>query len=398
MSKSKMFVMVIIICMGRILLADSWASKTPIPTMRHGIGGGAVNNQLYAIGGSYQGGPFDINEVFNPATNSWNFASGMFVGCSGLPSGGCIGNVLYIAGGNYYGSDCILATNMAYNAGTHLWQIKCSMPTPRYDLAFAVVNGNLYAIGGFGYNGVTGAVEMYDTTTNNWVFKAGMPTPRMGLACAAFNGMIYAIGGYSGTVFYNITEVYDPGNNSWQNATSMPTPRGFCACGVVDSLIYVIGGYNGSHVGTNEAYNPTTNTWITRASMPTPRKGAAFGVINGKIYVAGGSNTSYVNANEEYSPYLDIDESGNAEAHADDRVYLSMSHNALRCNFYDNDQSQITVILYDATGRQIQEWHVRKNHELTLVSDNQRDFAKGVYFVKINGNNLQTTRKVICME
>jgi N-acetylneuraminic acid mutarotase len=67
-------------------------------------------------------------------------------------------------------------------------------------LVTAVVDGRIYAIGGTRSISLSGTtpmptVEVYDTATDRWSRKADMPTPRYALAVAVVNGKIYAIGG-----------------------------------------------------------------------------------------------------------------------------------------------------------------------------------------------------------
>ena len=81
------------------------------------------------------------------------------------------------------------------------WTTKADMPTPRYWFSTSVVDGKIYAIGGWG--GGTpqhrwySAVEEYDPETDTWTKKADMPTDRAYLSSSAVNGKIYAIGGYT---------------------------------------------------------------------------------------------------------------------------------------------------------------------------------------------------------
>ena len=51
---------------------------------------------------------------------------------------------------------------------------------------------------------------------DNWTRKADMPTPRMGLSTCVVNGKIYAIGGYpkANVEGLKTMEVYDPSTNT----------------------------------------------------------------------------------------------------------------------------------------------------------------------------------------
>ena len=83
------------------------------------------------------------------------------------------------------------------------------MPTSRSNLGAAIVNGRIYAIGGYIQGmGATNKVEEYDIATDTWTTKANMPTLRQSLGVSACNGKIYAIGGQGG--YYSKNEEYTP--------------------------------------------------------------------------------------------------------------------------------------------------------------------------------------------
>src|SRR5437016_12348384 len=62
--------------------------------------------------------------------------------------------------------------------GSGFWTTKAPMPTGRYALGVAAVNGILYAVGGYN-NAVLATLEAYDPVTNTWTTKAPMPTARV---------------------------------------------------------------------------------------------------------------------------------------------------------------------------------------------------------------------------
>lgn len=167
------------------------------------------------------------------------------------------------------------------------------MPTSRYDLAGAVVNGKIYAIGG--YNGtVRDNVEVYDSRADTWTTVASMPTKRQGLTAAVVDSVIYAIGGYNTGSELGTVEAYNPATDSWSTRASMPTPRHWISSAVMGGTIYVVGGYNGSTLKTVEAYDPATDSWMTKASLPSPTRSIVAGVINGKLYTIAGNDGTTV--------------------------------------------------------------------------------------------------------
>ena len=101
-------------------------------------------------------------------------------------------------------------------------------------------------------------MQMESFPQNNWERITEIPTKRNGFATAVVDNEIYLIGG---TLFENLkwkpgkirkgpyglstVEVYDPQTNTWQRVADMPTLRHGAKAAVVNGIIYVFGGYNG---------------------------------------------------------------------------------------------------------------------------------------------------------
>lgn len=251
---------------------NPWAPKTDMNIPRYNSGVCEVNGKIYAIGGDDTG--------------------------SGI---------------NAPGSQAV----EEYDPLTDAWTVKANMPTGRTDFSVAVVNGRIYAIGGWRNLNQTGqdglaTVEMYDPKSNEWETRTDMPTARAGMATSVVNGKIYVIGGTLIPAWQNTdkVEIYDPVSNTWETATGMPRSRGYVVAGTVNNKIFVIGGRSDNGIGwsLNHEYNPESDTWSVKASLPYARVNTTASVLDGKIYVIGGSDfmgapgTSTV---QEYNPSTD---------------------------------------------------------------------------------------------
>src|SRR5205823_4085848 len=137
-------------------------------------------------------------------------------------------------------------------------------------------------------------VEAYDPATDTWSAKASMQTERYSPAVGVVNGRIYACGGYhAGVADYDSVEEYDPQLNTWTLRQPMPVAlHGIGGTAVSDGKIYVISGVASSvareSVTTVQCFDPRTNSWSIKAPIPTARSGAAAGTLNGEIYMVGG--------------------------------------------------------------------------------------------------------------
>jgi N-acetylneuraminic acid mutarotase len=190
-------------------------------------------------------------------------------------------------------ASCIMAAKPAFSSAGIVedsWTSKAPMPTARFALGVAVVNGKIYAIGGRDSSfDLVGNNERYDPESNTWETLAPMPTPRARFGIAVFQNKIYVIGGAVGSSPYfqnngmgiaimtRANQVYDPATNTWEDKTPMPIELGVMQANTVDGKIYVSGAFT-------EAYDPVTDSWIIMASMPISQKEFSSAVVDDKIF------------------------------------------------------------------------------------------------------------------
>jgi N-acetylneuraminic acid mutarotase len=326
-------------------LADTWATKTPMPTARGRLAVvAAPNGKVYAIGGAPAGSIVGTVEEYDPATNTWtncgspapaNACRPMPTARHALGAAAAANGKLYAIGGINSGGNTVgtveeydPVSNIWTNCGTPAPGNACTpMPTARQDPGVvAAPNGRLYAIGGLSLpTTFLPTVEEFNPATNTWT-NCGtpapanactpMPTGRTALGVAATNGKIYAVGGINGSSRVGSVEEYSPTSNSWTNCgipapgnacAAMPTPRSFLGVAVAaNGKLYAIGGQpNGvPFSAANEEYDPILNAWAPRAPMPTARYGLGVAAAaNGKLYAVGGIQGGTILATvEEYDP------------------------------------------------------------------------------------------------
>src|SRR5207249_1739347 len=146
---------------------------------------------------------------------------------------GVIGNKLYVVGPS---SDFTKSLEV-YDPITDTWTVKTPMPNPR-SAGAAVLNGELYTVGGDGF----GTVEAYDPATDSWSSKAPLPGNGNTIynpGVAVLNGNLYVVGGFNnGTT----VEVYDPTSNQWSYGPSMLSARGDLAVAALSDRLFAVGG------------------------------------------------------------------------------------------------------------------------------------------------------------
>lgn len=89
------------------------------------------------------------------------------------------------------------------------------MQCKRGYLGAAVLNGHLYAIGGYCHtNGYLNSVERYHPLQDTWTFVSPMIQSRANPGVAVLREKIYVIGGYC-SKYFDTVEVLDPIKMEW---------------------------------------------------------------------------------------------------------------------------------------------------------------------------------------
>jgi len=283
---------------------SSWSSVAPLITPRGGLCVATVNGKIYAIGGLSDGVPVNVNEMYDPGSNTWTSETPMPTARSGCAAA-VYGDEIYVVGGEV-GNNEYVGNNEVYNPSTNSWTTEASMPTPRAYLSTSVVNGKIYLIGGEEYSSVspyyseTDVNEVYNPATNTWSTEAPIPTAVYGAASAVIDGEIHVIGGSQVSIqqgngmFVDSNQVYNPQNNTWSLAANLPSVAAFGAGAATEGFmappfLYVIGGfYMTSYSSDVRVYNPSDNSWSTGISMPTAQAYFGVAVVNDVFYAIGG--------------------------------------------------------------------------------------------------------------
>jgi len=303
---------------------NEWTAKKPMPTAREGLGVAVVNGKIYSIGGLNNDTNLTVNEEYDPIMDTWKTKEPMPTARSGFAIA-AFQSKIYVIGGTTGTSDAsgFTGKNEVYDPATDTWETKAAMPTPRADLCASVVNGSIYLIGGKEYwegslNHELDVTEVYDPATDTWTTAASMPIPVFGYASAVVDGKIYVMGGtrqflesWTNLETVGSNKVYDVQNDTWSVGTDLSTVRSYAAAAATSGVtapkrIYVVGGFNevGYSTSAVNVYDIENKAWSPGASMLTARRNLALAVVDDVLYAIGGFNgENWLNANEAYTPF-----------------------------------------------------------------------------------------------
>ena len=199
-------------------LTDTWETMEPMPTARDGLQANVVGDKIYLIAGTKYGNVFPfyqgtngLNEVYDPLTDSWSTKTRAPSDIDLYPSA-VVDNKIYLLGSR---PDANIPIQI-YNPVTDTWSSGESVPiivlaTAGGATSSVLAPTRIYVFGGnYEYNNAMNLTQVYDPETDTWTNGTEMPTPRWSLGVAVVNDELYAIGGYDGDTTLVVNEKYTP--------------------------------------------------------------------------------------------------------------------------------------------------------------------------------------------
>ncbi len=284
--------------------------------------GGSDKNGTYLP--KYSGGFVDTNEEYNPATNIWTAKKPMPTPRFDFAIAVCQ-NKIYCLGGvvgfrlddfyHLFHVSVASDVNEVYNPATDTWETKASMPAAASALQANVVDDKIFV-----FNGK--ALNVYDPASDSWTAKASPPTGVDGYVSAAVDNKIYVISNYSPVL------IYDTETDSWSQGARSPRldvigPAEATTGALAPKRIYIfaVAPYGWVPYGESDTsgysrkttfvYNPETDSWSAGTIIPTYRLNFGIAAANDILYVIGGYTFDVTNSNsnatvsaitEQYTP------------------------------------------------------------------------------------------------
>ena len=139
------------------------------------------------------------------------------------------------------------------------WKKLPSMINKRYYFDAAIIDDNIYAVGGLFDVRKSSEVEVFDAKLKLWKQCSSMSQARCAHAIATYNKEIYVFGDDG------VCEKYNPVTDTWTPIAGYTKGASYRGAAVVGDQIYLVGGKGCKEM---DIYDPKTNTCSKGPQLP----------------------------------------------------------------------------------------------------------------------------------
>jgi serine/threonine-protein kinase PknK len=283
------------------LTTKTWAALPDMAIPRHGMAVAAVGKSVYAIGGATDVGDSRVTssaEALKLAPRKVQPASEW----RSLPDAPTarlmmawtvLDGKIWVLGGLHEGT--ALQTVQSYDPQTGAWESGPPLPIALHHATAATYRGEVVVIGGASDNIAQASNKVFALRGNNWVELPNLRHARAGAAAAVVGDKIVVVGGQNAKQIVPQTEAFD--GESWKDAADLPTPREHLAAVSDGVYVYAVGGRFLSadkNSAVFERFDPASGKWTELVDLPTPRGSYGATFIDGRIVAVGGEDPTQV--------------------------------------------------------------------------------------------------------
>lgn len=300
--------------LGRPVIAEMarWESRTPLGAARSRLALVVFNDtDLYAIGGEANDGqPLNSLDIYDLQFNEWRQGAPMPVALANTAAAADDSRIV-VAGGSSLGdqngaqiSDLLLV----YAPDEDAWQEWGRLPYPVAGASLVAVENGFFLLGGWDGERLRdevwrlGADRGLGVTGADWELVTRMEEGRAFLGAAVIEDEIYVVGGYDGRQELGSALSYSVLTGRWTHLPDLATPRGGLTLLYDGLALFAVGGGWSRQVDTIERFDPATGLW---SNFPSPIEagwrhlgGAASS--QGHLYLVGGWSGSYLDIHLRY--------------------------------------------------------------------------------------------------
>lgn len=237
---------------------NTWRYGPALPEGRHHGQLVAVKDQLFLFGGFIQahGGDWSASAdvlQFNAEQQRWLKVASLPAPLSETVSWVLDHKVHLVSGRSpatkanaQWQDQQDVATHWIFDPKSLKTEVGPALPEAKNSAAGVVFDGMGYLVGGRQVKGGNKAgIHSFNPKNQQWTAQKNMPEAQAGLAAAVLNLQLWILGGeffeQGGGVFHKVW-AYSLADNNWQLQGEMPVPRHGLGAVALDNAIYVIGG------------------------------------------------------------------------------------------------------------------------------------------------------------
>ena len=171
------------------------------------------------------------------------------------------------------------------------WTGRAEMPVGRSETPAAVIDGQVYVVGGFGADT---SAHRYDPAEDSWAQIADYPLPVNHPGIAVMDGRLLIGGGYGpdGGSAHKEIFAYEPASDAWEQVGALPLRMGAFGFAVLDETLYLVGGaadfLGGPPQDGVARWDESGGLWKPLAPLPHPREHLAVVAQAGAVIAIGG--------------------------------------------------------------------------------------------------------------
>ncbi len=291
-----------------------WEQRLPLTTQRSRLAVVSLDNRLYAIGGETTGGStVPTVDIYDLQVNDWRAGPPLPAALANLAAV-TFKERIYVAGGNSRSRDD--AQSSAISISDHFfvldpendqWRSAGQLPNPLAGAALVADENALYLLGGWDGRAMHDEIwqltppAAVDATMPGWTLVGRLRMPIAFLGAALVNDEIFVVGGHDGQHDLATAEAYNLSTDQWRDLPPLSSPRSGLQLAYDGLALFALGGGGPYAIETHERFDLTNNLW---SNFPSPLAGEwrhpGAVVQGGRIHLIGGWSGDYLDLHLQY--------------------------------------------------------------------------------------------------
>ena len=294
-------------------LQSRWEPRVPLSTPRSRLSVVNLANRLYAIGGERTDGSTVANvDTYDLQVNEWRAAPPLPEAMANLAAV-TFQERIYVAGGTRKsGQEPSSAPSITvsdrffvFDPAQATWSVAGQLPNPIAGAELVADETALYLLGGWDgrnmHDEIWRLAPSANETAPNWTLVGRLRTPLAFFGAALINGEIFVVGGHDGQHDLNTAEAYTLSSGEWRELPPLSSPRSGLRL-VYDGLaLFALGGGGPYEIDTHERFDLVNNLW---SNFPSPLLGEwrNLGAVvqDGRLHLIGGWSGDYLDIHLQY--------------------------------------------------------------------------------------------------